>query len=41
MEIQDEAQRLDRSMSWVLQRAWILARNEIATLPSQCPRMPT
>ena len=41
MEIQDEAQRLDRFMSWVLQRAWIMARDQIETLPSQCPRMPT
>lgn len=31
-EIADEAQRLDRSMSWVVQRAWKLAREEIKKL---------
>ena len=39
-ELQDEAQRLDRSMSWILQRAWIMARDQIALIPSQVPRMP-
>jgi uncharacterized small protein (TIGR04563 family) len=32
-EIQKEAQRLQRSMSWVVQRAWKHARREIKTLP--------
>ncbi|MBL8603781.1 MAG: TIGR04563 family protein [Myxococcales bacterium] len=34
MEIQQEATRLDRSLSWVMQRAWKLARQEIRKLPS-------
>ncbi len=33
-EIQQEAARLDRSLSWVMQRAWKLARAEIRKLPS-------
>ncbi len=34
VEIQQEAMRLDRSLSWVIQRAWKLARAEIRKLPS-------
>lgn len=33
-EISEEAKRLDRSLSWVLQRAWLMARNEIRRLPN-------
>ncbi len=33
-EIKDEAARLDRSLSWVVQRAWKLARTEIRKIPS-------
>ncbi len=33
-EIKDEAVRLDRSLSWVVQRAWKLARLDIKKLPS-------
>ncbi len=33
-EIKDEAARLDRSLSWVVQRAWKLARTEVKKLPS-------
>ena len=33
-EIKDEAARLDRSLSWVVQRAWKQARLEIKTIPS-------
>lgn len=33
-EIEGEALRLDRSMSWVVQRAWRIARNSIQKLPS-------
>ncbi len=33
-EIWEEARRLDRSLSWVVQRAWKLARVEIKKLPS-------
>lgn len=32
-EIQAEAIRQDRSLSWVVQRAWLLARERVATLP--------
>ncbi len=32
-EIQKEAQRLQRSMSWVVQRAWKHARKEIKSIP--------
>ena len=33
-EIKLEAARLDRSLSWVVQRAWKMARREIGTIPS-------
>ncbi len=33
-EIWEEARRLDRSLSWVVQRAWKIARLEIKKLPS-------
>jgi len=33
-EIKEEAARLDRSLSWVVQRAWKLARLDIKRLPS-------
>lgn len=33
-EIKDEAIRLDRSLSWVVQRAWKLARMEVRKIPS-------
>ncbi|MCC6898279.1 MAG: TIGR04563 family protein [Polyangiaceae bacterium] len=33
-EIKDEAARLDRSLSWVVQRAWTMARLEIKKIPS-------
>ena len=33
-EIKEEAARLDRSLSWDVQRAWKLARLEIKKLPS-------
>ena len=33
-EIKDEAARLDRSLSWVVQRAWKLARGDIRKIPS-------
>lgn len=33
-EIKDEAARLDRSLSWVVQRAWKIASGEIKKLPS-------
>lgn len=33
-EIQNEANRQDRSLSWVVQQAWRIARTEIARFPS-------
>ena len=33
-EIKEEAARLDRSLSWVVQRAWKLSRLEIKKIPS-------
>ena len=33
-EIQAEAIRQDRSLSWVVQRAWMLARERLANMPS-------
>jgi uncharacterized small protein (TIGR04563 family) len=33
-EIKDEAARLDRSLSWVVQSAWKMARMEIKKIPS-------
>lgn len=33
-EIQTEANRQDRSLSWIVQQAWRLARSEIMRFPS-------
>jgi uncharacterized small protein (TIGR04563 family) len=33
-EIQEEAQRQDRSLSWIVQKAWRIARKEIMRYPS-------
>jgi uncharacterized small protein (TIGR04563 family) len=33
-EIKDEAARLDRSLSWIVQRAWKTARLDIKKIPS-------
>ena len=33
-EIQDEAHRQDRSLSWIVQKAWKTARKEIMAFPS-------
>lgn len=33
-EIQDEANRQDRSLSWIVQQAWRIARAEITRFPS-------
>ena len=33
-EIQHEASRQDRSLSWIVQKAWKLSRNDIAKYPS-------
>ena len=34
IEIQNEADRQDRSMSWIVQQAWKIARGEISRFPS-------
>ncbi len=34
LEIRAEAQRQDRSLSWIVQKAWKLARTDIAKYPS-------
>lgn len=34
LEIREEAARLDRSLSWIVQRAWRIARPELRKLPS-------
>lgn len=36
-EIKAEAERLDRSMSWVVQRAWKSARDKIKAIPGEPP----
>jgi len=33
-EIQDEATRQDRSLSWIVQKAWKTARKDILKIPS-------
>ena len=33
-EIQSEATRQDRSLSWIVQKAWKIARKEITKFPS-------
>jgi len=33
-EIVQESRRQDRSMSWIVQRAWMIAREEIRKYPS-------
>ena len=33
-EIQAEANRQDRSLSWIVQKAWKIARKEISKYPS-------
>ncbi len=33
-EIQEEANRQDRSLSWIVQQAWRIARTEIMRFPS-------
>jgi uncharacterized small protein (TIGR04563 family) len=32
-EIQEEASRQDRSMSWIVQQAWKVSREQIARVP--------
>jgi len=39
-EVQREAVRLDRSLSWVIQRAWLLARERMRQVPGTNDRGP-
>ena len=39
-EIKHEANRQDRSLSWIVQRAWMIARAEIQKFPSVNDPMP-
>jgi uncharacterized small protein (TIGR04563 family) len=34
LEIQAQAQRLDRSLSWVVQQAWKISKSELRKIPS-------
>ena len=34
LEIQREAERQDRSLSWIVQQSWKVARSDIRKLPS-------
>jgi len=34
VEIEEQAQRLDRSLSWVVQQAWRVAKAQIRAMPS-------
>jgi uncharacterized small protein (TIGR04563 family) len=38
-EAQREAERQDRSISWIVQQAWRLARDQIAQYPSVQPQL--
>ena len=39
-EIQHEAQRLDRSLSWIVQQGWKLARERLKAFPASKSRSP-
>jgi uncharacterized small protein (TIGR04563 family) len=41
MEIQREAERQDRSISWIVQQAWKVGRTDIRRMPSVNDVMPT
>lgn len=40
VEIREEAARLDRSLSWIVQRAWKLARKQVRAMPSDPDALP-
>jgi uncharacterized small protein (TIGR04563 family) len=40
-EIQQEATRQDRSLSWIMQQGWKLARARIASIPGMNDSTPT
>lgn len=39
-ELQNEAQRQDRSISWLIQQAWKIARGELKKIPSTTDYLP-
>jgi uncharacterized small protein (TIGR04563 family) len=39
-ELQAEAQRQDRSISWLMQQAWKIARSELRKIPSTTDYLP-
>jgi len=39
-ELQTESRRQDRSMSWLIQQAWKIARHEMAKVPSTTDYLP-
>lgn len=39
-QMQEEAIRQDRSLSWIVQRAWRLARERIAAMPDSAVAQP-
>jgi uncharacterized small protein (TIGR04563 family) len=39
-EIQQEAIRLDRSLSWIVQQAWRAARSRLAKVPGATQNQP-
>jgi uncharacterized small protein (TIGR04563 family) len=39
-ELQNEAKRQDRSISWLIQQAWRIARKELRRIPSTSDYMP-
>ena len=40
-EIREHAVRLDRSLSWIMQRAWQVARKELQAVPAATDIEPT
>jgi len=33
-ELREEAKRLDRSVTWIVERAWVLARKRLESFPA-------
>ena len=40
IELQNEAKRQDRSISWLIQQAWRIARKELRRIPSTTDYLP-
>lgn len=40
-ELQSEAERQDRSISWLIQQAWKIARGELKKIPSTTDYLPS